>query len=357
MSFIYICILVLLNTFCFSKIHEKVVIGGICKNIGKELPFTIKNIEKIGDLFDDYRVVIYENNSKDQTKRGLVNWSKRNPKVFVQSEKLSIDDILNHCISVQLDSGSFARCENLARARNIVLQSVLHESYNNFNYFIMMDLDFDYLIPMDGIIDSFNLKNDWDVCFADGIRYGTHCNGANYNGAHYDLYTLLAKDFPMGPQFLGDCFWDNLTFDQHYDIQGSLIPVCSAFGGLGIYKKEILKNKRYSGHITEDLETWALKFFNENSNHPKVQQYFNKNKELQYTFSLKEDRFKTISSELAKSAGFFFNDYGEKTIFFRINCNEGPYPTCCEHVPLNISLYNQGYKLVVNPKMKLIYTH
>src|SRR4051812_29908986 len=77
-----------LTSFAYSVIQEKVLICGICKDVETRLPYTIQIIEDIGNLFADYQVIVYENNSKDKTPKLLQKWSRKNNRVNVTSEKL-----------------------------------------------------------------------------------------------------------------------------------------------------------------------------------------------------------------------------------------------------------------------------
>src|SRR2546422_11402748 len=63
-------------------IQEKVLICGVCRDIAEDgLLTSIEIVEKMGSLFDDYRVIIYENNSSDDTPYILNQWAERNTKV------------------------------------------------------------------------------------------------------------------------------------------------------------------------------------------------------------------------------------------------------------------------------------
>ena len=63
------------------------VISGLARDVAGILPLTMARIEQIGAMFDDYRAVIYENDSRDETARLLTDWAKRNPKVNVTIER------------------------------------------------------------------------------------------------------------------------------------------------------------------------------------------------------------------------------------------------------------------------------
>ena len=60
---------------------KKVVFCGMVRDCAKELNHNITTIEKIGSYFSDYRIVIFENNSKDDTKLVLTRWMSNNKRV------------------------------------------------------------------------------------------------------------------------------------------------------------------------------------------------------------------------------------------------------------------------------------
>ena len=58
-----------------KKINSKVIICGVVKNcVGKISP-NIKLAIQTGELFDSYKILIYENNSNDGTKEVLYQYS------------------------------------------------------------------------------------------------------------------------------------------------------------------------------------------------------------------------------------------------------------------------------------------
>ena len=69
------------------NIDKKIIICGVVKNNGKKMKFNIKKCLETGNYFKDFRVIIYENNSKDRTKNILSKY-KDHDKVIIMSEDL-----------------------------------------------------------------------------------------------------------------------------------------------------------------------------------------------------------------------------------------------------------------------------
>jgi hypothetical protein len=59
-------------------------ICGPVKNCGAYLTKTLSNMEKIGSLFDDYKIMIYYDKSFDNTLQILKKYQLTNPKIYKQ---------------------------------------------------------------------------------------------------------------------------------------------------------------------------------------------------------------------------------------------------------------------------------
>src|SRR6185369_1657451 len=67
--------------------ESRTVICGLARNVAAHLPRTMARIERLGGLFGDYRVLIYENDSTDATPAMLNRWANRNDRVTVVSQR------------------------------------------------------------------------------------------------------------------------------------------------------------------------------------------------------------------------------------------------------------------------------
>ena len=89
------------------------------------------------------------------------------------------------------------------------------------------------------------LKKEWDAVTANGIL------GA---GCYYDLFAFRNERFPFGAELMGDSIYEDLSFIPMYLAEkNDWLPVYSAFGGLGIYKRASIIHFSYEGHVTNDL--------------------------------------------------------------------------------------------------------
>src|SRR6266436_1294706 len=89
MRLVLLLLLFHLPLFAENSDEQGVIICGICRNVSTTLDVSIRNIEQLGSRFKDYAVVIYENNSTDDTSAKLSAWANVNPHVLFLTETLS----------------------------------------------------------------------------------------------------------------------------------------------------------------------------------------------------------------------------------------------------------------------------
>ena len=318
-------------------INQKVIICGVVKNVADKILTSVNLCINIGKLFDDYKIIIYENNSTDNTKEVLKGLNK--DKIKIISETIDYDEIKKNskiwAYTQVTGSDHPFRMEQIANARNKLLDEI--KKYNDFTYVIMIDLDTHHF-ESNGIIDSFNNRdlNSWDVIYA---------NGKDNYGFYYDKYALrcYSNVFLFGAELYGDDFYvkrNNLTINFDND-DNHLIPVISAFGGIGIYKKEVFNNCSYSSLIDESITNF---YHNLLSNLPDN--------------SISPEIMRLLENPCNKFSGGFITTYKKNDNNYNLywkNCNGYDKPCLCEHTYLNINLISKGYKIFINPKLNYLH--
>jgi hypothetical protein len=203
------------------------------KNCGTYLKKVFENIEKIGGLFDDYKIVIYYDSSSDDTLDILKAYQKTNSKLLFFVNKNAISPFRTH---------------NLAIARNLCLEYVRRRK-EEYPYFIMMDLD--DVNCKD--INTEPLKNalsrdDWD-----GLSFNT-------SPMYYDIWGLSIYPYCFSYNHFSDnvkyysiiqTYVDNLL--KNAKTTNSFLPCISSFNGFSIYKTNKFLNTYYDGKIRLDL--------------------------------------------------------------------------------------------------------
>ncbi len=302
----------------YNPSQEKALICGVGKNVAQYLPRMIQSIESLAAQFKDYRIIIYENNSSDQTPKLLREWMQRNPKVIVFSEHVSNDMLLQRVKGKALRDQAPCRMELIAYARNKVLEEAMKNKYDDYSFVIMTDLDFARGWEVNNVLQTFKIKTPWDCIAANGIVG---------RGEHYDRYAFRDDQYPLGPELTGEDFWVDASKKLYLNPNSGLKKVYSAFGGLAIYKRSSLKPATYSGFVTADLEKLMDRILNQEI--PK-----NHHQCLIYK--------RTIGANESDTT---------LPITFQPNCGyDGP--VCCEHATLHATMILKGYdKIYVDPNL------
>lgn len=313
--------LALTATLSSAEINERVLICGVCRNVAATVPNTIANIEKLGNAFTDYRVIIYENNSTDGTKSLLSAWAQQAHKVTFISEDLA---------AAQLPP---TREGKIARARNIVLAQARAMKYKKYKYLIMVDLDFSGPWPIAEIVSSLKRRVKWDCISANGLG---RVPPVGKTPVYWDRYAFRSKRYPLGPEVLGERWWADLPLacgkpHEWFSLnQSKWLSVYSAFGGLAIYKTKTILKFSYSPVVTKAVEQYYRKILRAvDQSNPQLQKY----------------------QEALRNAGLT-----QCSSIFCLTTKPMESITCCEHLPLHAAMALRGYnKFYVNPKMKVYY--
>jgi len=221
-----------------------IIVCGCTKNSSNYIHNEINSILNLKPLFLSLDIVIYENDSTDNT----VNILKSMEKV----QKLTL--ISESGIQSKLKY----RTMIIAHGRNKLVEFV--SSKNKYDYMIMVDLDnimnnFD----QQGLIDAFSYDlNTWDVLTGNCKKiyydiWALRLNKDTWGQVHNKIWTVCL-DY--------DC-WDMINhkkqlrlnerilhikpYQKHIPKNLKLISVDSAFGGMGIYKVSKIKDCKYVG--------------------------------------------------------------------------------------------------------------
>ena len=214
--------------------QSSVIICGICRDAESNLKFNIPRMERIGEMFKDYKVVVYENDSKDLTKDILETWGKANHRVTLIMEDLGDKKFGS--------VASFEIAKALAACRNKYLK-LINETLDS-DYVIMLDMDIQGGWSYEGICNSLG-HTDWDMIGSNGILYGPVDENNNMikegdtiGRVYYDTYAFRRVNHPEphSSQEINQLF---------YGRGEPLIRVWSCFGGFGLYKRNAIRDIWY----------------------------------------------------------------------------------------------------------------
>lgn len=213
---------------------KKIVFGGLCRSSGSKLEhridYIINNFQQYCPVF---KIILYENDSTDNTKDILVKLQNKYPKHF---EFISQDINVPQYGPVK-DSN---RIKLLSYYRT-KLQQYIKQNYQNYDYAIIFDTDF-LDISINGLLNSFGwLSDNSNISAIAGYSFTFKENHGMYFLWNYDSWAYRHNAWidgitvPIYP--LVQKYNTMLAFGFSMLPKGSPpITVNSAFGGTAIYK-------------------------------------------------------------------------------------------------------------------------
>ena len=223
-----------------------IIICGIVRDASRGLQRNIPVIDALCREMKDFRIVIYENDSKDNTKEQLRTWHDSDP---VRIHTIMADtDPTKTIPSARAVKGnpffSHKRIDKMARLRNEYMEYVDEQGWTA-DYLMVVDMDVAQLY-IGGILDSLRSEKEWDAVVANG--YST---SPKLRRRYHDTYALTLWEDRNQPQ-------TEAKIKELADRFGSLrrgdewVRIASGFGGLAIYRFEAVKGLRYSAMENDD---------------------------------------------------------------------------------------------------------
>ncbi len=238
--------------------NKKVAICSLIRDGEDRLSDIIPKVNRLGRLFKDYKVFVVENDSKDDTRKILLDWADTNNNVFVlgcggvnlPECKLNMKPTIEHDVSEY-------RINKMATLRNVYLDEL--KKHEDIDLVIVWDFDIVGRLDMNGLfLSAYRLYQDENInaICANGIRK----EGPFY--VYYDTYAYRE-------------FGDDDGFKSYYDLKYSGLTGCdsnlplkyvrSCFGGFTIYRKEALSSLSYGTYKNNrDYNICEHEYLNEN---------------------------------------------------------------------------------------------
>lgn len=225
-----------INNGYITMKKTKIIFCGLCINIEKNIYNLKKRFEYLGSNFNDYRVIIFENDSIDNTRSLLKIICSMNNKF----ELIECEDAKDckYNIKHAKDHGMFnnIRMMKMVKFRNKLLDYI-KKKYSYFDVICMVDLDISGPISLDGIAHSFGNYDIWDAISAYGINGITLTAGQKY---YYDLIAYKDHKYNINNN-ISDAI--PIFFNMNKKTIGDdLIKVESGFAGLELIKMKIILN-------------------------------------------------------------------------------------------------------------------
>ena len=223
---------------------KSIVVCSIVRDAARQVVGNIPAIRWICAHFSWYRVIVYENDSKDNTARILQEWKASDPAVHVISEHLGIRTLPTRKEVASNPFFSQWRIEKMAMYRNRYLDYLEAQGWNP-DYVMVVDLDVAG-IDREGVMTSFTDACDWDVVTAFGYSLSPRL-ALRY----HDSYALVEWGKENEVKTENEIAALSYSFATLKDRQ-EWVRVYSAFGGLAVYKYPALRGCRYGAEANGD---------------------------------------------------------------------------------------------------------
>jgi hypothetical protein len=242
------------KNICFTKEYidgkelmknSFVSICSIVRDCQTNLKKNIPRVERLRGLFKNSEVIIFENESKDNTLKILKNWERESNNVYVLSDNFEDPTIQSHWIRKKGPNFSISSIGKMAFYRNKYM-NFLNSHVNQRDFVIVTDLDISNFC-IDGIIHSFGTSIDWDCISANGVSLSS-----SLIRQYHDSYALIEYGKLNDKQTKQSIKVNRARF-SFLKPGMPLVLVDSAYGGLAIYKWESIKDAYYSCPINNDL--------------------------------------------------------------------------------------------------------
>ena len=220
--------------------ESTIVVCSIVRDAERGLKANIPVIRELCKCSKDYRVVVFENDSKDATKRLLESWaSEDKERIRPICKDTDGSKTIPKAKDVKVNRYFCRqRIEKMAQLRNQYLDYVEQQGWSS-DYLIVVDLDVAQL-NLNGILSSFVSEVEWDAVTAFG--YST---SPRLRRRYHDTYALTKWGEQNIPQ-------TEAMIARYADELGVLKPsddwvrIYSGFGGLAIYRFNAVRGLRYS---------------------------------------------------------------------------------------------------------------
>lgn len=204
-----------------GTIDASLIFAGITRNSSKYIERSLGALSKMGSRFNTHKIVIYENDSEDNTVELL-----RNSPVDLLTETHGVPPYsgTENCTTESL--------KRLAQYRAKLQQYILKNYYADF----VAVVDFDLMaISWDGFFSCF-FYQDWDAMGADCKC--TRIIDGEQRFLFYDFFAYRNKGQKKADSFQNDKYAEVRKTNE-------LIWVDSVFGGVCIYRWEAFQAGKY----------------------------------------------------------------------------------------------------------------
>lgn len=180
----------------------KVTIGSCVRNQEGVLANFIRDATRLAQRFEDASIFVYENDSSDETRNMLIEWSRGDARVQLAMLRARPRSI---------------RTERLAECRKLIWSHA-----QDSDVLVVVDSDYTGSIDVDSVVRVATTLNETTAVFATSSEY------------IYDVWALRHARYEYTDPFRDGLFVHLLRMPLRVQT-GEREPVRSAFNGLGVY--------------------------------------------------------------------------------------------------------------------------
>ncbi|CAF3467743.1 unnamed protein product [Rotaria sp. Silwood1] len=236
--------------------QSRVIICGLIRDRESHIKRLKQQLNEIIKFFADYAIVVVENDSKDGTRRELLNWAKHDKHIHVIGCNNQINSISPCNLSLAATKirsiPKTLRIKKMVRLRNIYMDYIeKHSLLKQFDYVIVEDFDLTTYTYLNGLFSTgFYLKYDStiDAICSNGIFYNKLFGNMITYETYFDPYAHKDKQNQNWGKAYND-MWSTLF--RKYSCNQGLISVQSCFSGRTIYRYKSIEGKRYRTYIDQ----------------------------------------------------------------------------------------------------------
>lgn len=224
---------------------SKIAICCLARNCEKLVAKNVKRLESIGKQFSEYKIVIFENDSSDNTRELF----KKENVDLIKCDKLgSTECIFKYKEGYTYGLTASSRIKKMGFYREQYLDHVKNH-YSHYDYMLVVDFDLDGGTNLNGLFHSLSQKD----CGAISINGRIHVIGTfgAVSGA-YDALAFISKendynDYKLSNNSIKSVVKNYISMNYTLYNTHELVEVKSAFNGYTLYKMDALKNTSYNG--------------------------------------------------------------------------------------------------------------
>jgi hypothetical protein len=223
-------------------IDKNILIAALARDCEDSLRTNIPLIEELRSQCSWSQVVVVENDSKDGTKDLLNDWKINSNGVTIISNDFGTKTIPDKSDLIINPQTTYHRIDKMVSYRNLYLDHI-NQVEHPIDLVIIIDIDL-IEISLTGLIDTINSFEDkTGAVFSNGISVMDTPVGLSE--IYYDTFAVW--EYPLSHEFSYSAGSLARTFKSiNKNVKkSSLYGVISAFGGVGVYNYQAIKNLRY----------------------------------------------------------------------------------------------------------------